>query len=337
MYNSNLFDITRKKALKKELEDFNKKLELLINTYSKKENTESFLVKMSNNDHFETGKNQLNQLKCYKNRKTNSKDLSIINDDTNAGFHEKTYQSLKKEFPNIFHVYEKNKGLCDLLCNYITLNNPIKHKHNKPMIEYFTPDFDLQNNNDLPIKLPHPSTFNFKKINALSKTHILLLISFIEILLFLLFKKIPHSIFSPTEQRNLLKSKEGLNSKLLIEKLTQQPIGKCIKFSQFQTGLFGVPNGGHSMLIIKTDNDQFMFFNPDSKNPKCEFFNAADELCIKITYTMNMVNQNSTSKTQIAFIDNDAFMKRIHKKLCKNDINQLSDIKKEDDEDTLEI
>jgi hypothetical protein len=203
-------------------------------------------------------------------------------------------ENFKKKYPTIFKIYKTHGGLCDLICNYFTIN---KHTKNKLTFNNFKDKIN---------------EFDFAKIENLSKTHILSLVTFFELIKFVLFNIIPSNIFTWNEQMNI--NNNSVNKAILNSKFDEIPVGKCIKFIKFKTNFLGIPTTGHSMLITKVDEDNYMFFNPDSCFPEFNFFKN-EELTKKI-------QEATLDYPRIALIDNDDFMKRvenkIHNNLCEN-------------------
>lgn len=208
----------------------------------------------------------------------------------------------RERYPQIFRLYERHQGLCDIVCNYFTLVKPTNLGDLaavKNLIGNFvTPD----------------GQFNMDKIEGLSKTHILSIVGFIELLSFVLFKIIPNNILSYSEQKNLRTDDKGINQQILKSTLDRLPIGICVKFSGYQTNFIGIPDTGHSMLISKIDENNYLFFNPAPNEPQCDVYNANSLL--------NHLNSIAKDYDRIAFIDNDAFMQRVNQNVFSSE-NEL--------------
>ncbi|MBI2785590.1 MAG: hypothetical protein HYX60_04490 [Legionella longbeachae] len=159
-------------------------------------------------------------------------------------------------------------------------------------------------------------SFNYEKMETLSKTHTLLSISVAESLKYMLFNIIPNNIFSIKEQTKLIKKESNgyclINENLFNKKLEKLSIGSFVKFVTFSKSTFVLPGTGHSRLIIKIRDDKFIFIDPDDKKPKCDSFSAA-----KLTDKVSEIVSNIKSSSY-AFIDNVKFMDRFQTKSLKN-------------------
>lgn len=221
---------------------------------------------------------------------------------TSKMFANSSGQINRKKYPQISRLYDKHKGLCDIVCNYFTLIKPTD-------LEDLSTIKNLMGNFIKP-----DGQFNMDKIEGLSKTHILSIVGFIELLSFVLFRIIPNTILSYSEQKNLRTEDRGINQEIVKRKLGRLPIGACVKFSGYEINFIGIPDIGHSMLITKIDEDNYLFFNPAPQEPQCDIYNAN-----ALLRHLNLIAQDYD---RIAFIDNDAFMQRVNQKVFSSE-NEL--------------
>lgn len=236
------------------------------------------------------GQRHLNELKM---------ELELLNKEleTIVANYDPSYSSkiTWKKFPNIFEIYEKHNGLCDLMCNYYTIK--------KMRGDAFSLDDFIKN-----------GEFSLEKMENLSKTHVLSLSAFLDYIKFIFFGSIPCNIFTNEEQKQIRKGDGNLNEVLLSNRLDKIEIGSCIKFSTFELNQFRKPVTGHSMLITKLDEDKYMFFNPDRNSPSCSFFDKEN--------LIDHLNKVFPKNAELAFIDNDELMKRVDKNLIDKIIDK---------------
>lgn len=211
----------------------------------------------------------------------------------------KKYKGIsRKKYPTIFKIYEKHGGLCDLICNYFTIMKP-DNLNNLSKID------QILKNNDV----------DLEKLENLSKTHILSLVSFIELIGFLLFKVVPNNILTYSDQRKLRTKDGGVNENLLTNKFNELEMGACVKYIGFTTS-WGLPNLGHSMLICKISKNDYIFYDPSNDgNPFCEFYD-----CENLVKQINVLSKENKFE-QVSFINNDKFMERVDQKYFINSEN----------------
>lgn len=203
-------------------------------------------------------------------------------------FNSKHHKFSKKNYPHIFDVYEKHQGLCDIVCNYFTIMDIGSIK-----------DMDLLVDN---FKNSNTHEFDYSKMENLSKTHILSLVTFVEVLKFIFLNIVPYNIFKKSEEKNLRTEENGINRKLFKEKMDSLENGAYIKFVAYETN-WALPLTGHSMLINKIEPDKYIFFNPDANYPECKFLNGT-QLCEK-------VDEIAKAFERVTFIDNMKFIQRV--------------------------
>lgn len=198
--------------------------------------------------------------------------------------------------PTVLNVYKKYNGLCDLICNYFTI---IKCS-------------DLKSNKLITKKLrAFKEDISALAVESLAKTHILSLVSFVDLCKFITTGFIPHSIFTSNEkQRVFTPSGNGLKVEvnLLKDVFNRQPIGEYIKFSGFSKR-FGVPVSGHSMLICKMDEDKYLFFSPDENKPSCYVFSLNELVKAIVFYAENYQD--------VSFVDNEKFLEKVDQNVFK--------------------
>jgi hypothetical protein len=222
-----------------------------------------------------------------------------------------TKKECEKNFPNLFKIYDTHKGLCDIICNYFTLQQAGKPENSDKLLSHFKHMVD------------NSSRFDVGKLDKLSKTHLLSLVSFVELVKFVFLKTVPNNIFKKSEEKQLRAPDKGINQELFTQKFNDLPEGAYIKFSGFRTTASGLPDTGHSMLITKVAKDRYMFLDPDGTKPSCTFHD--------IKSLSSHVNDIAYRYDKIAFIDNNKFMKRVKNDIFKKEdnIQQQKEIKEE--------
>ena len=111
-------------------------------------------------------------------------------------------------------------------------------------------------------------------------------------------------MLTPKEEKLLHQDNCKLKESLLASKLEILPVGMSIKFLRFNT-FCGYPTDGHSMLIRKLDPHNYLFMDPGNWSP-IVIFNNVNEL---VSHFLSITDWDKYPK--LAFIDNNAFMKRV--------------------------
>lgn len=129
-----------------------------------------------------------------------------------ANFEEELYQIVdenrinKNVYPNFYSIYDRYGGACCLITNYFTLNS---------------------------VETINPNYLDIDKLEQLAKTHLLSLVSWEDLRLFVLKNKIPHSIFTESEQYLIKTKQQGIDDELLSRKLLGLSNGTRLNFSIF--------------------------------------------------------------------------------------------------------
>ncbi len=209
-------------------------------------------------------------------------------------------------FKELNKINTKYNGLCEIICNYIIMEDllgktdfPLSQEYNKNSfnLSLVNNNFVLQHNansqNHLQAKI-NLFTLNSPKVR---QSHILQVSTFFEKFLAYLFNIYPNDIFSINEkaQRN-----KQVNKPLLINKLSKLEDHTYIKFNVFAKRNFVFE--GHSMLIKKT-GDTYSFFDPNEG----EYTNMdIDALCEKINDGMQKYQA-----THMAFMHGNKYIEHL--------------------------
>jgi hypothetical protein len=182
------------------------------------------------------------------------------------------------------HIKTYN-GLCDIICNYVTAKNVLGNKD------------EMANLNNLD---------NIDKLIQYEGSHVLSINSvtrFFQLLICIVFKYYPESPLSYSEQKALNKVHSRKDcTKNALEKMKEGDYYKlCIIESKY-----GIPIGGHSMLIYKNAPDAFTLFSPNSG---AVTYPNLDGILDDICYRCNEV--------EIALMDNKKFLVAHHTTLIE--------------------
>lgn len=175
-------------------------------------------------------------------------------------------------------------GLCEIICNYILLNDMLGENHLLPLQEDVFENWlnTEAGNEQLKLKFKEDSTFvtNYRNkygekitvdnLRKVEDTHILNVTSFFTRLLALFFSIYPCNLFSNapftkspyiTTQLYDGTTQALVDKEMLSERLGQLDNGFYIKFFAFRKNGFSME--GHSMLIKKIGDNQYTFFDPN--------------------------------------------------------------------------
>lgn len=200
-----------------------------------------------------------------------------------------------KEIKTFQELYNNHEGVCDLICNYLTLVKAFDEKKISQIKEIIFKKNILNYNNDLILD----------KVELLAKTHILLskdLSSFIE------SKIIPASILEDEEHNrlidfNLYDTNLNLNTKILDKNFAALEQGTYVKFSLYKTEN-DTPSNGHSILIYKKNNTSYLIIDPSERKIILRDF-------CHLSTELNLIYQkylSNCSYDQVALIDNTKFL-----------------------------
>ena len=150
-------------------------------------------------------------------------------------------------FPQLVYISSKYGGLCELICNRILQKDLLGRS-----AEEANP-------------LRQEVTAESLAKEEVSRSHLLEICSTSSKIMSYLFSKYPQNIFSYFDQMYLLQydsaGNKTLNIKLFEKGLDSVPIGTYIKFETFSIRLRSFR--GHSCLIKKVAENEFIFFDPN--------------------------------------------------------------------------
>lgn len=194
----------------------------------------------------------------------------------------------------------KYNGLCEIICNYILLEDLLGKKYPLPLQDDVNvnwlntqPGFE-----QLGIKFKDNTSFvmnynnkygdkiTLENLSKVEDTHILSVTNFFTRLIAVLFSIYPCNLFSNSpfakSPFSYIKLPNGftqtrVDKLMLSERLNQLEVGFYVKFFAFKK--IGLSLNGHSMLIKKINDNKYSFFDPNHG----EYLNLnIDELAEKI-------------------------------------------------------
>lgn len=184
----------------------------------------------------------------------------------------------------------KFDGLCELICNKVLIDDLLGKSDDKINV--------LKNN--INVKLLDQ--------NTIKKSHSLEVYSIFHKILALLFKIYPDNIFSTKEQWHLTKKIENgmseVNKEILKAGLDRIEVGTTLKLGVFRQTFSEF--FGHSLLIKKTGDNQFIFFDPNSGEHRDL---TLDSLEKKINLQLGIWNAN-----ELFFTTGESYLKRLKSK-----------------------
>lgn len=215
----------------------------------------------------------------------------------------------------------KYYGLCEIICNYILLEDLLGKKNLLPLQE------DVQANwlntqpgfEQLGMKFKENTNFvtlsrnkygdkiTLENLRKVEDTHILNVTNFFTRLIAVLFSIYPCNLFSNSpfakSPYSCTKLPDGkiqicVDKSMLSERLNQLEIGFYIKFFAFKKN--GLSMQGHSMLIKKIDDNKYSFFDPDH----------GEHLSLNIDELAEKINKSTEelSANQMVFLDAKDFV-----------------------------
>ena len=226
----------------------------------------------------------------------------------------------------------KYNGLCEIICNYILLEDLLGEKNLLPLQEDVQADwlntepgleqlgmkFKENTNFVMDNRNKYGDEITLANLRKVENTHILNVINFFTRLIVVLFSIYPCNLFSNYPFAKLpyrrTKLPDGTTETyverfMLAERLNQLPVGFYIKFFAFKRKALSME--GHSMLIKKMNADKYSFFDPDYG----EYLNLnIDELVGKIN---NSTKEFSANK--MVFLDAKNFVNSY--KIEKKEVN----------------
>lgn len=179
----------------------------------------------------------------------------------------------------------KYNGLCEIICNYILLEDLLGNNNNLPLEEDVQANWvNIEAGNEqLKLKFKDDTHFieNYRNkygdkitvenLRKVEDTHILHVTHFFTRLIAVLFSIYPCNLFSnapfaklpySTTQSDDGRTQTLVDKEMLSEKLNQLDDNFYIKFFAFQKE--GLAMQGHSMLIKKIGDNNYTFFDPNN-------------------------------------------------------------------------
>lgn len=177
-------------------------------------------------------------------------------------------------------IFVKFNGFCELICNKILIDD-LLDKEEK----------DLLN-----------KEISIKELNkeSILESHLLNIYSVFERMLSFLFGIFPDNIFSIKDQWDLVKNNK-VNENILFSGLDKIESGTTLKLEVFKktsTSFYG-----HSLLIKKTNEDEFTFFDPNEGEYRCL---SRQDLAHAINYQLSI-----WGGTDIFISRGDSYKKRL--------------------------
>ena len=170
-------------------------------------------------------------------------------------------------YADLQRINIKFHGLCELICNYVIMENLLgQEDQNLANTSFNQQSFSLTQQDNLLIFSTSPQRNLLKeKIQLFSlnqprvkNSHILNVSSFLSKVLAYLLGIYPHSLFSYHDR---IQQDKTVNQSLLKQKLSTLSKGAYIKFNVFIKKRLHF--SGHSMLIKKTETNDYSFFDPN--------------------------------------------------------------------------
>lgn len=140
-------------------------------------------------------------------------------------------------------VYNKYGGLCDLICNKILIDDLLGKKG--------------VDNDFLKNKITRASL----NTDTIVGSHILKVYNVFQKMIAFIFKIYPDNIFSIRQQWKLITKKNIFNEDVLFSGIDKIQAGTILKMEVIQREFFQLR--GHSLLIKKIDQEQFIYFDPN--------------------------------------------------------------------------
>lgn len=161
-----------------------------------------------------------------------------------------------KEYKTLSKITARFDGLCDIICNKVLIENLMEKVQSKEELE---------------------NKLNIEEINTkqIKNSHILHVMPAFKIMVAVFSKIYPDNIFTYKEQSKLVEvvssgrpktdrhngKKAIVNKEILQNGLNRIPSGETLKMEVFRKK--GLDFAGHSLLIKKVKDNEFVFFNPD--------------------------------------------------------------------------
>ncbi len=189
---------------------------------------------------------------------------------------------------NLLGFVRRYGGLCELICNRILFDDFLGTGTDQRSLKKY-------------VTIENVDTENIRN------SHILESFSSFKKAIAILVEKYPCNVFSYLEQKKLLntssseKNQKVVNREMLSEGLARLRVGEQIKVHIFNKS--GINFTGHSMLIKKMSNTEFIFFDPDQGEFRDLSFS---KLCDRIDFRLKYYNG-----THIFLAFGQAFLNRL--------------------------
>lgn len=144
------------------------------------------------------------------------------------------------KYPKLERIAHKFTGLCEIICNYVTANNLLDKEFNDNKTEEVADELESE----------------------FSMTHIIQNSSTIQLLLAMIFHVYPNSLLTRRENINIFKN-QTLNKDIFLNALKNLGVDEDAKFCAFNKSIGVTLHDGHSMLIRKHAEDEYIFFDPN--------------------------------------------------------------------------
>lgn len=165
----------------------------------------------------------------------------------------KQYKKLKK-------FYTRFNGLCELISNYVMIHDLMGKKtalntHQFSMVKDGT---QIKLEQKMPLN-EYKQKLRFLPLNTkpIRKSHIIDVFSFIDKFFAFFFNQYPFNLFSKKDPF----TQETLDANAMKKTFDELPVDGYVKVFIFNKSLFGFE--GHSMLIKKTADKTYTFFDPN--------------------------------------------------------------------------
>lgn len=202
-----------------------------------------------------------------------------------------------KKHKALLQMNDKYQGLCELVCNRILIDN------------------DLGKGNDRNF-LKNRLTVERMDEAIIKKSHILRVYSLFRRIIAYVFGIYPNNLFSFRDQRKLVENTfyrgKQINRTLLNQGLKNIEAEKTLKLEVFSRKCLSL--SGHSLLIKKMSDDNYIFFDPnEGEHPNLSF----SELCNQID--RQLIFQGATD---IFLMKGEDFLKKWKKKVGEREYTQ---------------
>ncbi|KTD66114.1 hypothetical protein [Legionella spiritensis] len=247
---------------------------------------------------------------ALKSRRNHNELLVSFNQDVLIDQMKKQRQENPEQLATLHQFYIKYDGFCELISNYVIMNGLLGGDDETDTLS------DIMKMETRHVKNPLKCALTLTKINQneVKQSHILKVSSLFQRFIAYFFEIYPHSIMPAFAK---VMNNNQVNRPLLAEKLDAMEKGSYIKFFAFsKKGFLGLE--GHSMVIKKTGDDAYSFFDPNSgEEKKLGIKKLADRIDTAIvTY----------EATRIAFIDGQRYVQDLDYQLS-NDVNSDKEAK----------